>query len=67
MSDELLNETEAAEFCGLETEYFKNLRRSGHGAIYVKPSERVILYRKSDLEAWIASWPQKPARTEVKP
>jgi hypothetical protein len=64
MSDELLNETEAAEFCGLEPEYFKNLRRGGHGPAYVKPSERVILYRVSDLAAWIASWAQKPAKTK---
>jgi hypothetical protein len=61
MSDELLNEMEAAEFCGLENEYFKNLRRSGHGPTYVKPSERVVLYRKSDLEAWIAAWPIRSA------
>lgn len=60
MDDELLNETEAAEFCGLQDEYFRNLRRSGHGPTYVKPSERVILYRTSDLETWIASWPTKP-------
>jgi hypothetical protein len=60
MSDELLNEIQAAELCGLHDEYFRNLRRSGHGPPYVKPSERVILYRKGNLEAWIASWPTKP-------
>jgi hypothetical protein len=60
--DELLSEREAAEFChGLDYEYFKNLRRTDHGPTFVRPSPHVTMYRKSDLEAWIASWPTKPA------
>jgi len=59
-NDELLSEREAAEFChGLEYEYFKNLRRTGYGPMFVRPSPHVTKYRKSDLEAWIASWPTK--------
>jgi len=56
MTDELLTEKEAAEFCGLEAGYFRNLRRTGNGARFVRPSPHVTLYRKADLEAWRDSW-----------
>jgi len=56
MKEELLDENEAATLCGLETKYFRNLRRTAHGPKYVRPSPHVTLYRKSDVEAWRDSW-----------
>jgi hypothetical protein len=56
MKEELLTEKEAAEFCDLKAGYFRNLRRTGHGPAFVRPSPHATLYRKADLEAWQASW-----------
>ena len=56
MKEELLNEKEAAEFCGLDAGYFRNLRRTGHGPAYVRPSPHMTLFRKPVLEAWLNSW-----------
>jgi hypothetical protein len=65
-NSELLSEREAAEFCcGLEYEYFKNLRRTGHGPNFVRPSPHTTMYRKENLEAWIASWPTKPTMNHI--
>jgi hypothetical protein len=56
MKEELLTDKEAADFCGLDAKYFRNLRRTGHGPTYVRPSPHATLYRKADLEAWRDSW-----------
>ncbi len=56
MEDELFSEDDAAEFCQLALHYFKNLRRTGRGPAYVRPSPKVTMYYRSDLEAWKASW-----------
>jgi hypothetical protein len=56
MKEELLTDKEAAEFCGLGAGYFRNLRRTGHGPVFVRPSPHATLYRKADLEAWRDSW-----------
>lgn len=56
MTDELLTECEAAGFCQLALSYFKNLRRTGRGPTFLRPSPRVTMYRTSDLQAWKASW-----------
>ncbi len=57
MTDDLLTEEEAAKFCQLALTYFKNLRRTGRGPAFVRPSPKVAMYYKSDLTAWKASWP----------
>ncbi|MEE8701786.1 helix-turn-helix transcriptional regulator [Bifidobacterium crudilactis] len=31
------------------------LRYSGKGPVYLKPTPRTILYRKSDVDTWLAS------------
>ena len=55
-NSELLEEKEAAALCGLSHSYFRNLRRTGRGPTYVRPSPHRTLYKKSDLEDWCASW-----------
>jgi predicted DNA-binding transcriptional regulator AlpA len=56
MEDQLLTEDKASEFCQLSLSYFRNLRRTGRGPTYVRPSPKVTMYYRSDLEAWKASW-----------
>jgi hypothetical protein len=53
---ELLNEREAALFCGLDFNYFRNLRKTKQGPTFIRPSPHTTMYRKSDLESWVASW-----------
>jgi hypothetical protein len=62
--DDLLTETEAARYCHLGIEYFKNLRKRGTGPTYLKVTGKTIRYRTADIEAWIAAWPEKPAKTD---
>jgi predicted DNA-binding transcriptional regulator AlpA len=47
---------EAATYCGLNHKYFVNLVKEGRGPVYVKPSQRTVLFRQQDLDAWMASW-----------
>jgi hypothetical protein len=46
----------AADYCGVSLSYFRNLTKTGAGPTYLKPSPKKILFRKDDLDAWIASW-----------
>jgi hypothetical protein len=66
MTGELLDEEAAARFCKLPLTYFKNLRRTGRGPTFLRPSPRVTLYRTSDLETWMGSWVTvKPANAKT--
>jgi hypothetical protein len=56
MEDDLMTEGEAAVFCQLKLTYFKNLRRAGRGPTFVRPSPKITMYFKSDVETWKASW-----------
>jgi hypothetical protein len=56
MEDKLLTENEASEFCQLALRYFRNLRRTGRGPAYVRPSPKVTMYYRSALVAWKNSW-----------
>lgn len=56
MEDKLLTEDEASALCQLALHYFKNLRRTGRGPAYVRPSPRVTMYYRSAVQAWKASW-----------
>ncbi len=53
--DPLLNSDEAAEYVGLTNTNLRQLRFRGEGPDYYKPTERVVLYRKSDLDKWLES------------
>ena len=56
MTEELLTEQQAADFCGLAAQYLRNLRKTGQGPIFIRPSPHTTMYRRSDLESWIAAW-----------
>lgn len=56
MTNELLTEQEAADFCGLASQYLRNLRKTKQGPIFIRPSPHTTMYRRSDLESWVAAW-----------
>jgi hypothetical protein len=67
MSDELMTEPEAADYCDLDFKYFRNLRRTGYGPGYVRPSPHTPLYFRATLDSWKSSWPKiTPSTTEQK-
>jgi hypothetical protein len=55
MTTELLDERDAAQFCGIDLTAFRNLRRTGKGPQFNRPSPRKAFYRLDDLEAWTTS------------
>ena len=57
MTNELLTEQEAAGYCGLASQYLRNLRKTKQGPIFIRPSPHTTMYRRSDLESWVAAWP----------
>ena len=52
--DPLLNTKEAARYLSATKAYLDNLRVKGRGPKFVK-LDRLVRYRRSDLEAWIDS------------
>lgn len=53
MEDPLLTQKEAAEYTRVSTENLKTLRFRGQGPRFLKPTPRVVLYRKSVLDKWL--------------
>lgn len=56
---------QAAELLGCSTRHLRNLCRTGQMPPRIAISERVVGWRESDLEAWLAS--NKEAIVENKP
>lgn len=52
---ELLTPREAATYLRVSKSYLDKLRVYGGGPRFLRPGKRKILYRKSDLNAWLAS------------
>lgn len=50
--DDLLNETEAAEFLHLKPRTLR-LWRNRRGLVHYHPTRKVVLYRKSELLDWL--------------
>ena len=57
---EMLNTSEAAEYCGFPSYFLRNLRHRGKGARYYKITGRTVLYEKSDLDEWLKSIKVEP-------
>jgi predicted DNA-binding transcriptional regulator AlpA len=53
--DPLFTETEAAAYLSYRPRTLASWRRTGHGPRFVAVSKTSVRYRKSDLDAWIAS------------
>jgi hypothetical protein len=60
----LLNQAEAADALRLSERTLERLRLTGNGPVYIKAGRRV-LYRSSDLEAWIAAQVRSSTSDEV--
>lgn len=56
----LLDAQQAADWVGLSTSKFANLRLTGNGPAYFKLGRRVV-YRIADLEDWIQTHRHKPS------
>lgn len=54
-SDPLLTEAEAATYLNYRPRTLASWRRTGRGPRFVAVSRTSVRYRKSDLDAWIAS------------
>lgn len=50
---EYLNPEQAGEFLHLTVGHLAQLRYRGQGPTYLKPTPKVILYRRSDLDTWL--------------
>lgn len=50
---DLLTPREAAEYVRQSTNLLAQLRFKGQGPKYLKPTPRTVLYRRSDLDAWL--------------
>ena len=55
VEQELLTPREAAAYIRGSKSYLDKLRVYGGGPRFLRPGKRKILYRKSDLDAWLAS------------
>ena len=51
--DPLLTPREAAEYARLTVGQLAQLRYLGRGPVYLNPTPRRILYRRSDIDTWL--------------
>lgn len=49
----MLRPPEVEAVYGIGINHLQKLRMSGDGPPYCKPTHRMILYRRSDVEAWL--------------
>jgi hypothetical protein len=52
---EYMRPTQAAEYLGVSQSYLAKFRVSGDGPVYSKPTPKLVLYRRRDLDAWATS------------
>ncbi|WP_225733308.1 helix-turn-helix transcriptional regulator [Pseudoclavibacter sp. CFCC 14310] len=50
---DLLKPSEASEYTRLSVANLAQMRYLGKGPKYLKPTPRVVLYRRADLDAWL--------------
>ena len=55
---------EAARYARLSTRTLEGYRRTGDGPVYHRQGARVVLYRVSDLDAWLARAPARNTLSE---
>lgn len=59
--DPLMPTRPAAKYCGYSDRHFIRMRGQGEGPAYIKTPGKV-LYRQSDLDAWLDSKRHVPVR-----
>lgn len=52
---DLLKPTEAAAYVRMSRRTMENLNAAGQGPLRVELTERIIRYRRADLDAWVAA------------
>ncbi len=45
--------SEASQFVRVSQSCLNKMRMFGTGPVYLKPSKRIVLYKRSDLVAWL--------------
>ncbi len=51
----LMNTDQFAEYVGIKPNTAYHWRARGVGPKYIKPTERTLLYRRDDVDEWLAS------------
>ena len=51
-----LNRQEAACLAGVSVEYLMRQCSDRKGPAFIRPSPRRTMFRKADVDAWVASW-----------
>ena len=54
-NSEIFRTDDAAKFLNLAKSTLAKMRLRGDGPVFVKAGPRVVLYRRSDLEAWLVA------------
>ena len=55
MQKDVLRTKEAARYLGLAQSTLAKMRLRGNGPTYCKAGPRIVVYRQSDLDAWLES------------
>jgi hypothetical protein len=53
MIDKLLSPDDVACFTGITREALAQLRYTGKGPVFLKPTARTVLYRERDIANWL--------------
>ena len=56
--DIYLSNKEAAEYANVSVQYLQRQCVQRTGPAFIRPSPKRTLFRKADLDAWVASWPK---------
>jgi predicted DNA-binding transcriptional regulator AlpA len=65
--DVWLSPREAALLVGMSRDHLARLRCEGGGPPFAKPSARVVRYRRSDVDAWLADHMRQSTFDDRKP
>jgi hypothetical protein len=52
-ADALTPDQVSVVFPALSVNYLQKLRLKGNGPIYSKPTDKRVIYRRADIEAWL--------------
>ena len=58
-----MDKQSAAAYLGIDLKFLANQIKTGAGPTYIRPSPKIMLFRRNDLDAWRNSWQVcEPAR-----
>jgi hypothetical protein len=66
METNYLSPAEAAHYAGVSLQYLMRQCADRTGPAFVRPSPRRTMFRKIDVDAWVASW-ERFEPVKVKP